>query len=658
MNKKALLMCLLFLTPNLSVFAQRIDGSSICSEQKLKTPITGAKTTAVIPEVEYYDITRVKFDIALTNTTTYVQGVVTTNADVVATSMSVYTFELNNSLTIDSVKINGVLSAVTTTGNVRKVTMPTSLSNGMSFDAEVYYHGSTTPGTGQFFTGGLNPVTTTDGFKLMYSLSDKDLACDWWPCKQTLQDKIDRVEMWVTVDDTLKVGSNGLQVGKVSLPGKKMQYQWETTYPIDYYLISVAVAPYSEYNYYMHFTDGSNDSMLIQNFVYNTPGHFTPAAKAALDSTGLIVDYFSKLFGRYPFDKEKYGHCISPLSGGMEHQTMTTMGTGAYSNVSGLIAHELGHQWWGNHVTYGSWRDIWLSEGITSYCEQLFVEHFHGPQAFLNYRTTVFNGSFSSGGTVYVDDTSTVSRIFNGTLTYNKGASVTHMLRYIAPNDSLFFSGLRAYQQAYSKGIAFTNDLKNILEQVYNTDLDTFFAHWIYGAGYPSYSAKWYQSGQKVAIQIKQTTSSPASVPCFKMPLEIKLKTSQGDRIVKVDNTTNLYTYIISCDSAVTGIEIDPNNHILNGTGSIVKDESVMNIHHSALPEIQVYPNPATNVWQISNLPANSHLLLMDITGKVLWQQDCGGTADIPAKNLANGNYILSVHTDENISAYIRLIKY
>jgi hypothetical protein len=76
------------------------------------------------------------------------------------------------------------------------------------------------------------------------------------------------------------------------------------------------------------------------------------------------------------------------------------------------------------------------------------------------------------------------------------------------------------------------------------------------------------------------------------------------------------------------------------------------------LSEIKVYPNPATTAWQISNLPVSSHLILTDITGKVLWQQDCRETVYIPAKNLANGNYILSVNTNDNLSEYIRLIKY
>src|SRR5690606_36725812 len=99
--------------------------------------------------------------------------------------------------------------------------------------------------------------------------------------------------------------------------------------------------------------------MLFQNYVYPNEEHFN-FWKASIDSTVLMIDYFSELFGRYPFWKEKYGHCLVPLGGGMEHQTMTSQGN---FNTS-LTAHELGHQWFGDEVACGSWHDIWLNEGF------------------------------------------------------------------------------------------------------------------------------------------------------------------------------------------------------------------------------------------------------------------------------------------------------
>src|SRR5690606_31274732 len=152
----------------------------------------------------------------------------------------------------------------------------------------------------------------------MYSLSDNDFADDWWPCKQSLTDKIDSVRMFVMVPDSLNVASNGILQSKTWVTGRN-HFLWETAYPIDYYLIAVAVGPYKDYSYYMHYTDGSGDSMLIQNYVFDSSSYMTPLNKSFFDTTGQIVDHFSNIFGKYPFKKEKYGHVMTALSGGMEH---------------------------------------------------------------------------------------------------------------------------------------------------------------------------------------------------------------------------------------------------------------------------------------------------------------------------------------------------
>lgn len=639
-----------------ATYAHKQDASSACAERRVASGGAAAKTTVAAIEENDYDVKHLKFNLALTNTSTYVSGDVTTTAQVTVTTMPVYAFELDGAITIDSFKLNGALMPVTSAGAVRKVTLSSAIAQNTVFTAQVFYHGAAAAGTGQFFTGGLNPVNT-NGFKLMYSISDDLFADDWWPAKQSLQDKIDSVDMWVTVDDTLKVGSNGLLKNTVPLAGNKVRYEWKTKHPIEYYLISVAVAPYNEYSYYMHYTDGSNDSMLIQNYVYNTPGHLTSTAKAALDSTGLIVDYYSQLFGRYAFDDEKYGHSMSPLGGGMEHQTMTTMGVDAYSDVT-LISHELGHQWWGNNVSFASWRDVWLSEGITSYCEQLFVEKFRGAAAQKAYRTKVMNQAKAGTGSVYVDDTTQVWRIFDGTLTYKKGASVTHMLRYLAPQDSLFFKGLRRYRQQFYNGTAYTKDLKQAMEVEYGTNLDTFFNQWIYGEGYPSYSARWAQQGSTLVIQIKQNTTKASSVPCFHMPIEIKLITNNGDKIIKLYNNANTQTFVTTCADIVSNIQIDPDDHVLNSGGLVQKDDAILNVAGVALDEFAVQPNPASDNWLVKGIPTGAQCILTDMAGKVLWQQTATGDIVVPAKDLIPGSYTLSVSKKGTRAVSARLIKY
>jgi len=640
MNIKALLILLLMLLSG-HLYADGFDPSAYCAAGRHKAAL---KTTALSDTAENnYDIKYLKFNLNLNNTSTYVSGDVITYAQVTAATLSAYVFELNNVLTIDSLKINGALQTVTTTGVVRKVSLSSSLSSGSFFTAQVFYHGTSPIGTG-FFTSGLNQSVLASGTHIMYSCSDPDWALDWWPCKQSITDKIDSVDMWVTVPDSTKVGSNGLLQSVTSVAPGYTQYKWKTKYPIDYYLISVAVAPYVDFSSYMHFS-GSTDSMLIQQYFYDTAS-FVPAYKKNFDSTGMMVDYFSTLYGRYPFYKEKYGHCFTDLGGGMEHQTMTTMG----EVQTVLIAHELCHQWFGDCVTYASWKDIWLSEGFASYNEQLYLEHFWSPAAANGYRTVRYNYIMSfPDGSVYLDDTTSVSRIFDTRLTYYKGAAVAHMLRYMAPDDTLFFKGLRIYQQKYAFKTATTDSLKNIMEAVYGANLDTFFSQWVYGQGYPTYNAKWNQVGNMVYVQLTQTTSMPASVSCFSTPLEIQLKSASGDTVVKVYNDKNTQLYSFSWDRSMSGLSIDPDNWILNKAGIPHHDPSLDVPTVNKLDKIKVYPNPSKDSWQVLGLPAGIQLSLSDMNGRVVWRGASNNNiTTIPGKNLAAGTYFLKL---ENAAA-------
>src|SRR5690606_3084089 len=229
-----------------------------------------------------------------------------------------------------------------------------------------------------------------------------------------------------------------------------------------------------------HFTN-STDSMLVQNYVYNNPQVFPPF-KSNLDTTGMLIPYFSDLFGRYPFWQEKYGHCLAPLGGGMEHQTMSTIG-----NFKGnLIAHELAHQWFGNYVTCATWKDIWLNEGFASYAEYLFVHNYNGAQDGFDYLENVHNRIITSsnpGGTLYVDDTTNENRIFDGRLTYDKGSSVVHMLRYLTDDDNLFYGMLTNYLQQFANTTATTDQFRIFAQQQLNRNLDTFFNEWVYQEG-------------------------------------------------------------------------------------------------------------------------------------------------------------------------------
>ncbi|WP_338243355.1 M1 family metallopeptidase [Aurantiacibacter hainanensis] len=105
-------------------------------------------------------------------------------------------------------------------------------------------------------------------------------------------------------------------------------------------------------------------------------------AAAELTDTEAMIDAAEEIYGPYRWGR--YDMIVLPPAfpyGGMENPVMTfltpTFIAGDRSNT-GLIAHELAHSWSGNLVTYSSWRDGWLNEGVTSYFESRISESVFG----------------------------------------------------------------------------------------------------------------------------------------------------------------------------------------------------------------------------------------------------------------------------------------
>jgi len=418
---------------------------------------------------------------------------------------------------------------------------------------------------------------------------------DWWPSKQDLIDKIDSMDVYITTPLNQLAASSGKLVSITEENGKLIHH-WRHRHPIVSYLVAFAVTNYSSYQEFLKLPGG--DSIQILNYVY--PESLTDA-KSKTPAVKNIMEFYNDKFGLYPFADEKFGHAQFSWGGGTEIQTMNFV----TDFSSGLLAHELAHQWFGDKVTCGSYSDVWLNEGFATYLTGLTYEHFPIYGSFNNWKSSTRNSVVSEpGGSVFVPDTSDTFRVFDTRLTYNKGAYVLHMLRWVV-GDSAFFEACYNYLHLPSTSYGFgrTRDLKSELEKSSGKDLTEFFADWYYGEGYPSYEVSWLKSHTTDSIYfwIKQTTSSP-TVPFFEMPVPIQVIDGVQTYEFICQNTKQDQMFAFYAgDISVDHIYIDLNKWLLSKDNQLheIVVEGVDQLNDK--PEVRIWPNPAESFINVES---------------------------------------------------------
>jgi aminopeptidase N len=319
-----------------------------------------------------------------------------------------------------------------------------------------------------------------------------------------------------------------------------------------------------------------------------------------------------------------------------------------------LVAHELGHSWFGNFVTCATWQDIWINEGFATYAGYLATENL-GPEFADDERAFRFERAMREpDGTVYVpaDEADNDSRIMSGNLSYNKGMALLHMIRFELQIDGVFFQTLRNFIARFANDVATGMDFKEVLEETSGMDFTDFFDQWYFGAGYPIYEVNWEQQDEQLTIYSTQTTSSD-STTLFKMPMEFRLFYAGGDTMVRVYQSANEETYLFSVNHTIDSIQIDPDDWVLNGVAGVQKK----NGKKSRVEMFTVYPNPNHGLisfkwladhgeYQTREQQSDVTVEVFDLTGKLLYSRRYEGcvpflTYSIDMDVLTSGIYFV-----------------
>ena len=350
-------------------------------------------------------------------------------------------------------------------------------------------------------------------FRHVWTRSEPYGARYWWPCIMTLQDKIDSADIYLIHPKNYTGVSNGKLIEVDSSRVESVSH-WKHSYPMAFYLLAFSVGTYAHISQDMVW---DKDSIRVENYLFKHQVFWIDSVEEQLLKTFVLFD---SLFGEYPFKREHYGHVQTGIGGGMEHQTMSHM-----QNLNQpLVAHELAHQWFGNKVTCGSWKDLWLNESFATYLTALTHEAGFGDSDWMDWKRETSNYIISRNtGSVFPVDTLNFFVLFSGRLTYNKGAYVLHTLRHQI-GDKAFFDGIYNFihDPKLAYGFAITQNLITHLELTSGRSLTAFFDDWYLGEGHPNLELVYNLDGNTLNFDITQTGST-ANSPFFDFDIPISV---------------------------------------------------------------------------------------------------------------------------------------
>jgi aminopeptidase N len=306
-----------------------------------------------------------------------------------------------------------------------------------------------------------------------------------------------------------------------------------------------------------------------------------------------MIEGLGEIFGPYPFDK--YGMtAIVPFGyGGMEHQTITTLNRFLKTDEN-VVVHELAHQWWGDLVTCGTWKDVWLNESFATYAEALWAEQKGGREALRHYMRSAlehfYYGSWQGGP---YDPEGQGFNLFDDVV-YSKGAWVLHTLRGVI-GDSLFFRSLDRYRGLYAGKTATTEDLRAVVDTVTGRSMGWFFDQWVYGHGWPTYASTFSWAPDTLTVRVTQEQST--SWPTFTVPLQVRAKNGLRDTLFVITPDARIYVTNVPLSFMPSSVILDPDSLVLKQIVTRGSDRHAATADKLGLE--QNYPNPFNPVTTI-----------------------------------------------------------
>jgi hypothetical protein len=292
-----------------------------------------------------------------------------------------------------------------------------------------------------------------------------------------------------------------------------------------------------------------------------------------------IFDFYRKKFGEYPFEKFSIVHRLWPLEGGLSpasfivlNERPRVIGQRHFQPKGGpvdlsrwkeyFVAHEIAHQWWGQGLSWGSYKDQWLSEGLAQFAAVLYLGEKYGEGSYSQIMKKFSSwtrkksewGAIMMGSRISYSDYEAYQAIV-----YNKAALVLNMLKDLLGED-VFYQALGEFFERYKYSAPRSKDFFDTFEEISGTSLDLFFNGWFESYRLPdvkiTHLVEKFDSGYLLKLNVVQLKGT------FEFPLWIEWKENGNSISKKVRVNSAVSEFVFKQEMEPKNIKINPDDWV------------------------------------------------------------------------------------------------
>ncbi len=517
-----------FVLPALTLLALASTAQAQGGSRGAKNPFSAPDATIHYAPDRMYDLQNLLLDFNVDYPNRLFTATATNSIAALRDGTTQFRFHANPQLKIDGVELNGRTAQFTRDDEGILVTCPPTKKDEKD-TVVIHYHGKKSEApNGQ--TGGWHwhEPKANDPSKVGLWTNGETADTRDWAVTWDYPNDFTTSETRTTVPKDWEVISNGkLMSDKVNSDGKTRTVDWKMTDTHATYLTSLVCGPF----------DIKKDTWRGKPLYYVCPRGMGDKMPYTVSHTKDMLSFYSdNLNFEYPWSKYAEDFTYD-FGGGQENVSNTTFGLFFTDPRAGdhasdwLLAHEMGHQWFGDYATCKDWGQIWLNESFATFMEMSYMLNAHGVNFAQREMETNSQGYFDESKR-YKRPMETNFYSDPGVMfdqhTYPKGGVLLMSLRKELGN-KVFYAGLNNYLNNHH-GPVETNMLCNSMTDGAGINLHPWFDQWIEKPGHPIIDWSWsYDDAKKaVVVHVKQTQDTSAGTPVYDIPAQVGLISADG----------------------------------------------------------------------------------------------------------------------------------